>query len=395
MSDREKILKDIDVVRHHLAQKIMSCHDAGLERQADQYADWDQLMIECSQHIRSDAPSPLSQWIDRDVMIGDVRFKAGSITISDVVDHAARAAAEFYDDDEPLSADDQRKIDAAWEIHKAAAPVDWSDAGHAEPEARSAKAQIAYILGKIEGMTVNLRDGGAHPDDLERLSDCLSQASGLATEAGNLLVNLAVAPAPQSAAITVEPVACDGFICQRYPADGVICADDDCDIRSGVYAAPTTSPEPDEVRDLTREIAALKFAPPPEPVNYGQGFASLLDEINCIAHMSGTCAVQRDLLQRLHRFVRQTQIAALSRPAHGGWEDISTAPKDADNIDLWCRNISHGSTDQTRFTGMFVNGDGKWEDWHGYVLEPKWRPTHWKRPDAGPISRNDRGSEAQ
>lgn len=53
----EKILKDIDVVRHQLTQKIMSCHDAGLERQADQYADWDQLLIECSQHIRGDAPA--------------------------------------------------------------------------------------------------------------------------------------------------------------------------------------------------------------------------------------------------------------------------------------------------------------------------------------------------
>lgn len=124
MSDRETILKNIDAVRHQLTQKIMSCHDAGLERQADQYSDWDQLLIECFQHIRADAPSPLSQWTDRDVLIGDVRFKAGSITISDVVDHAARAAAEFYDDDEPLSEADQRKIDAAWEIHKAAAPVE-------------------------------------------------------------------------------------------------------------------------------------------------------------------------------------------------------------------------------------------------------------------------------
>lgn len=108
------------------------------QSQLDQWTDWArrddwherfvgsdirQMLGEIAR-LRDRAPSPLSQWTDRDVLIGDVRFKAGSITISDVVDHAARAAAEFYDDDEPLSEADQRKIDAAWEIHKAAAPVE-------------------------------------------------------------------------------------------------------------------------------------------------------------------------------------------------------------------------------------------------------------------------------
>jgi hypothetical protein len=33
---------------------------------------------------------------------------------------------------------------------------------------------------------------------------------------------------------------------------------------------------------------------------------------------------------------------------------------------------------------MFFNDDGKWEDWRSYILEPKWRPTHWRRVPEGP-----------
>lgn len=74
MSDRETILKNIDAVRHQLTQKIMSCHDAGLERQADQYSDWDQLLIECFQHIRADAPSSLDHG-------GKAAIEAGAVVI--------------------------------------------------------------------------------------------------------------------------------------------------------------------------------------------------------------------------------------------------------------------------------------------------------------------------
>jgi hypothetical protein len=54
---------------------------------------------------------------------------------------------------------------------------------------RSAIHEVAYLLGRIENMTVNLRNGGPHPTDLQRLSDCLAEACDLAAQAGNLLAD--------------------------------------------------------------------------------------------------------------------------------------------------------------------------------------------------------------
>lgn len=68
------------------------------------------------------APQALSQWTDRDMLIGGTRYKAGSITIADVLDHAARASNEFYADDDELSEEDRHMVDWAWEKHKSAAP---------------------------------------------------------------------------------------------------------------------------------------------------------------------------------------------------------------------------------------------------------------------------------
>ncbi|MGM4997797.1 hypothetical protein AB8A05_03965 [Tardiphaga sp. 538_B7_N1_4] len=54
----------------------------------------------------------------------------------------------------------------------------------------SAVDEIAHILGEIEGLTTSLRSGGPDPMDLQDLSDSLSRACELATDAGNLLSSL-------------------------------------------------------------------------------------------------------------------------------------------------------------------------------------------------------------
>jgi hypothetical protein len=57
------------------------------------------------------------------------------------------------------------------------------------------------------------------------------------------------------------------------------------------------------------------------------------------------------------------------------WQPIETAPKDGFEIDLWCLNVADGG--EARFAEMFWNESGKWEDWRSYILEPKYKPTHW------------------
>jgi hypothetical protein len=68
-------------------------------------------------------------------------------------------------------------------------------------------------------------------------------------------------------------------------------------------------------------------------------------------------------------------------PTMTAWRPIDTVPKDHE-VDLWCRNIADGS--ESRFPSMWINDEGKWEDWHSYVLEPKWLPTHWMEPPSPP-----------
>lgn len=69
----------------------------------------------------------------------------------------------------------------------------------------------------------------------------------------------------------------------------------------------------------------------------------------------------------------------------GMWLSIDSVPKNEFSlVDLWCKNISHGSIDECRFADMFMNKDGVWEDWHGYELDRKWKPTHWMYPPPGP-----------
>lgn len=64
------------------------------------------------------------------------------------------------------------------------------------------------------------------------------------------------------------------------------------------------------------------------------------------------------------------------------WQPIETVPKDGCEVDLWCINISRGSDGAARFPGMSWDGQ-RWEDWR-YILESKWRPTHWMPIPAPP-----------
>lgn len=67
------------------------------------------------------------------------------------------------------------------------------------------------------------------------------------------------------------------------------------------------------------------------------------------------------------------------------WQPIETAPKNGNEIDLWCRNISEGSTGQVRAPDMWWDCEiDRWVDRDGRVLEQKWRPTHWMRKPLPP-----------
>jgi len=69
------------------------------------------------------------------------------------------------------------------------------------------------------------------------------------------------------------------------------------------------------------------------------------------------------------------------------WQTIESVPKDGTAVDLWCVNISHGSTDAVRAAAMWWDDDvDRWVDWRGDILEQKWRPTHWVHIPDGPES---------
>ena len=94
-----------------------------------------------------------------------------------------------------------------------------------------------------------------------------------------------------------------------------------------------------------------------------------------------------DEIEKLRRNLRhwREECGKVSGGVAQGWRDISTAPKDGSTIDLWCLNISHGSTDSVRVPDAFWDDEvSKWEDRHGWILESKWRPTHWMPLPTGP-----------
>jgi hypothetical protein len=107
--------------------------------------------------------------------------------------------------------------------------------------------------------------------------------------------------------------------------------------------------------------------------------ADILERL-CDFDNDGLTATARFNL-RMDAYNEITQLRAEREAA--AWQPIETVPKDGFEIDLWCRNIADGSG-EVRFSEMFWNESGKWEDWRGYILEPKWKPTHWRRTPEGP-----------
>lgn len=73
------------------------------------------------------------------------------------------------------------------------------------------------------------------------------------------------------------------------------------------------------------------------------------------------------------------------------WQPIESAPKDGSAIDLWCINIAQGSIGAVRAADMWWDEDvDRWVERDGFVLEQKWRPTHWMPIPGGPESNGDR-----
>ena len=92
-------------------------------------------------------------------------------------------------------------------------------------------------------------------------------------------------------------------------------------------------------------------------------------------------------------FVIDTHALAAS-PSVGGWEDISTAPKDGTNIDLWCRDVKTGES--YRFPDSYWCWDR--QQWHGcdeYIWPEADVPTHWMPlPPPPSVSTGSRPQEA-
>ena len=84
---------------------------------------------------------------------------------------------------------------------------------------------------------------------------------------------------------------------------------------------------------------------------------------------------------------------AASTPV-GGWEDISTAPKDGTNIDLWCRDVKTGES--YHFPDSYWCRDR--QQWHGcdeYIWPEVDVPTHWRPLPPPPSVSTDNGPRPQ
>lgn len=208
--------------------------------------------------------------------------------------------------------------------------------------------------------------------------------------------NLLAAPPVRSAASTVEPVAWQITDDNVVKSASVTLDSGVADIwrKAGgtvrpLYAAPTVSPEPakaacphcDDTGDVHRadgEWLGSCGCKSPEP----DAVREALEEICQYTDMrsgNGNSTINK---------LANDALAALSRPAHGGWEDISTAPSDGRRIWVYGgRNIPSCDTE----------ADGEW--WRRMAAEGNTAvPTHWMEysPPAPPTApRNDRGSEAQ
>lgn len=287
------------------------------------------------------APQALSQWTDRDMLIGGTRYKAGSITIADVLDHAARASNEFYADDDELSEEDRHMVDWAWEKHKSAAPKflateDGEFNGNVVPER--------------ETVTIFVPDG--YSSAAEFVKDCGFEP--------------ATTP-PQSAASTVEPVADPGTIVAPYnpclaklrvgepffvllgrdkqAPEAVTCWANARERAEGKTAwteqarevaaematysgaAPTTSPEPDAVREMDKH-------------------ADIIDRVKFLINKfpdSGPAVIEMTTL--VGRLIKERD-AALSRPAHGGWPTVPPEITDDMRYAAWkAQGLHVGATE--------------------------------------------------
>jgi hypothetical protein len=82
-----------------------------------------------------------------------------------------------------------------------------------------------------------------------------------------------------------------------------------------------------------------------------------------------------------------TNLDLRDEPPKFSWRPIETVPKDGSTIDLWCRNISQGSTGEVRIPDAWWDDDvDRWVDSTGFCIEQKWCPTHWMPLPAPPHS---------
>lgn len=131
--------------------------------------------------------------------------------------------------------------------------------------------------------------------------------------------------------------------------------------------APVPSPEPDAVRGL----------PAWQQIQIGLLMGKLRDWREA-DHEDAITICRSDIIALIDGF------AALSRPAHGGWQDISTAPTDGTWILVWedyGTNNKFSPADVARYDlGYWQNGE-KSRVHHA---------THWMPLPGRPLARNDR-----
>ncbi len=170
-----------------------------------------------------------------------------------------------------------------------------------------------------------------HFDGYQRIEDVAAALSSAYAE-----VNSLIAP-PQSAASTVEPVA-------YVPLDGdkpMWSETHPRKLRDGdmaLYAAPTTSPEPetlssDEISTLQAKSPDAPSSPEPDAVRerlnaWINEFDEVIEEASFEPEMAAEFTQKRDDLKSV--------LAALSRPAHGGWEEALRRIRDFPHNDTMC-----------------------------------------------------------
>lgn len=201
------------------------------------------------------------------------------------------------------------------------------------------------------------------------------------------------APVPQYAASTVEPVAAyvrkaaieiadeiDTELNRYLTDDNAGVENADAALRQALWdnkagiaaylrklAAPTTSSEPDAVREAL--IVAKDY------------FDTEFSETSDLNH--------KNYVSRLCDRV-DAALAALSRPAHGGWEPMATAPKDGTDI-LVCDDTKSDGFRQVVFWDEDRIDEWRWSTSDGPTFHQN-AFTHWQHLPAPPIPRNDRGS---